>query len=160
MTLDPADIEALSAGSAVSPPATFDAINRVARRRLDAGLVTAMRYIASENIVERLYSSNLGAYPVGGRKVKRDSAWSRHVLAEHRLLVSAGDAALKEHFADHATIIGLGLHSCVNVPLVSEGTCVGTLNLSAPRADWSADEIAAARVLGLAALSAVLVLAR
>jgi GAF domain-containing protein len=158
MPLNATDIEALSAGAAQSPAALFAAIVHVATHRLDAGLVTAMRYDAPQQMVERLYSSDPGAYPVGGRKLKRDSNWSRHVLVEHRLLVSAGDDALREHYADHATITGLGLHSCVNVPLVSDGRCVGTLNICAPRADWSEDEVAAARVLGLAALSGVLAL--
>ncbi len=157
--LDAADIETLSAGAGQSPAALFAEIADVAARRLGAGLVTAMRYDAPQQTVERLYSSNPAAYPVGGRKLKRDSAWSRHVLVEHRVLVSAGDGALKEHYTDHATIIGLGLHSCVNIPLVSEKRCVGTLNICRPRADWSEDELAAARVLGLAALSAVLALA-
>jgi GAF domain-containing protein len=158
MPLNAADIEALSAGAGTSPAALFAAIAQVAARPLDAGLVTAMRYDAAEQAVERLYSSNPAAYPVGGRKLKRDSNWSRHVLVEHRVLVSAGDEALKKHYTDHATITGLGLHSCVNIPLVSNGACIGTLNICRPQADWSEDEVAAARVLGLAALSAVLIL--
>jgi GAF domain-containing protein len=44
------------------------------------------------------------------------------------------------------------------VPLVSEGRCIGTLNISRAKAEWSDDEIALARALGLAALSAVLML--
>jgi GAF domain-containing protein len=117
-----------------------------------------MRHHAAEQQVERLYSSNTAAYPVGGRKQKRDTAWGRKVLAEHQVLLSAGDEQLKESFDDHATIIGLGLHSCLNVPLVSEGQCIGTLNISRAKAEWSDDEIALARALGLAALSAVLML--
>jgi GAF domain-containing protein len=152
------DVETLGAGAATSPQALFDAIHQVAKRRLDAGLVTAMRHDEAAATVERLYSSNPQAYPVGGRKLKRDSDWSRHVLIEHRVLVSAGDDAIRKHYADHATIFGLGLHSCVNVPLVSAGRCVGTLNVLAARPNWSEDELAAARVLGLAALSAVLIL--
>jgi GAF domain-containing protein len=152
------DIEALSAGAAKSPAALYEAINRIAVRRLGAGLVTSMRLHAAEQQVERLYSSNTAAYPVGGRKTKRDTAWSRKVLAEHQVLLSAGDEQLKVSFDDHATIIGLGLHSCLNVPLVSEGQCVGTLNISRAQAEWSGDEITLARALGLAALSAVLML--
>jgi GAF domain-containing protein len=160
MPLDAADIEALSAATAKSPAALFEAIHQVGKRRLDAGLVTAMRYDEPQQMVERLYSSVPAAYPVGGRKLKRDSNWSRHVLVEHRVLVSAGDEALKEHYVDHATITGLGLHSCVNIPLVSDTCCVGTLNICRPKAEWSEDEVAVARVLGLAALSAVLALTR
>ena len=150
------DIETLSAGAATSPAALFEAIHQVAQRRVDAGLVTAMRHDEPAATVERLYSSNPQAYPINGRKLKQDSAWSQHVLVEHRVLVSAGDDAIKKHYVDHPTIFGLGLHSCVNVPLVSEGRCIGTLNVLNARSVWSDDEVAVARALGLAALSAVL----
>lgn len=158
VTLQADDIDALAAGAAKSPAALFDAIHQVARRQLDASLVTAMRHHAQEAQVERLYSSNTAAYPVGGRKTKRDTAWGRQVLAEHRVVVSAGDDALRAAFDDHAAIFGLGIHSIVNVPLVSVGTCVGTLNISRAKAAWSEDEVATARALGLAALAAVLML--
>ena len=154
------DIATLTDAAAKSPAAVFETINAIATRRVAAGLVTVMRHIEAEQMVERLYSSVPSAYPVGGRKLKRDSAWSRHVLVEHRVLVSAGDEALKEHYVDHATITGLGLHSCVNVPLVSQGQCVGTMNVCAPQTEWSEDDLALVRVLGLAALSAVLAITR
>jgi len=152
------DIEALSAGAGQSSQALFEAIAQVAARRVNAGLVTAMRHHAAEQQVERLYSSNTQAYPVGGRKQKRDTGWSRKVLAEHRVLLSAGDEGIRESFDDHAIILGLGLHSCVNVPLVSQGQCVGTLNVLRAQAEWNADEIAVARALGLAALAGVLMM--
>ena len=152
------DIDALAAGAATSPAALFGAIAEVARRRLDAGLVTAMRHDEAASTVERIYSSNEQAYPVGGRKLKRDTGWSRKVLVEHRVLVNAGDDDIREAFDDHAIIFGLGLHSCINVPLVSGGKCIGTLNVLAARANWSDDEIAIVRALGLAALAGVLML--
>jgi GAF domain-containing protein len=158
MPLQADDIEALAAGAAKSPAALFAAIAQVAARRVDAGLVTAMRHEEAASTVERIYSSNEAAYPVGGRKLKRDTGWSRKVLVEHRLLVNAGDDDIRDSFDDHAIIFGLGLHSCVNVPLVSGGKCVGTLNVLAARANWSEAEIAIVRALGLAALAGVLML--
>ena len=160
MPLDATDIETLSTGAGQSPDALFAAITAVAARRLQAGLVTAMRYDEPAATVERLYSSNPAAYPVGGKKLKQDSDWSQHVLVERHVLVSAGDDAIRKHYVDHPTIFGLGLHSCVNVPLVGAGKCLGTLNVLNARSMWSDDEVAAARVLGLAALSAVLMLTR
>jgi len=152
------DIDALAAGAATSPAVLFAAIAEVARRRLDAGLVTAMRHDEAAATVERIYSSNEQAYPVGGRKLKRDTGWSRKVLVEHRVLVNAGDDDIRESFDDHAIIFGLGLHSCVNVPLVSGGKCIGTLNVLAGRAQWRDDEVALVRALGIAALAGVLML--
>jgi len=154
--LDKGDIETLSAGAAKSPAALFAAIAEVARRRVDAGLVTAMRHDEAGSTVERIYSSNEQAYPVGGRKVKQESDWSRHVLIEQRVLVSAGDEAIRKHYNDHAIIFGLGLHSCVNVPLVSQGKCIGTLNVLRAQAEWSEEQITIARELGIAALAGVL----
>ena len=152
------DIDALAAGAAKSPNALFAAIAEIAWRRVGAGLVTAMRHDEAASTVERIYSSNEAAYPVGGRKVKQESDWSRHVLVEHRVLVSGGDDAIRKHYNDHAIIFGLGLHSCVNVPLVSAGKCIGTLNVLRAQANWSADEVTIVRGLGLAALAGVLAL--
>lgn len=158
MPLHPDDIEALAAGAAKSAVALFEAIAQVAARRVDARLVTAMRHDEAASTVERIYSSNQQAYPVGGRKLKRDTGWSRKVLVEHRVLVNAGDDDIRESFDDHAIIFGLGLHSCVNVPLVSAGKCIGTLNVLAARAEWSGEQVATARALGIAALAGVLAL--
>ena len=152
------DIEALSAGAAKSPAALFAAIAAIAARRVDAGLVAAMRHDEAASTVARIYSSNEAAYPVGGRKPKRDTGWSRKVLAEHRVLLSAGDDGIRESFDDHAIIFGLGLHSCVNVPLVSQGQCVGTLNVLRAQAEWSEDEVTLVRALGLAALAGALMM--
>jgi GAF domain-containing protein len=151
------DIEALAAGAAKSPAVLFEAVAQIARR-VDAGLVTAMRHDEAASTVERIYSSNAEAYPVGGRKVKQESDWSRHVLVEHRVLVSAGDDAIRRHYNDHAIISALGLHSCVNVPLVSQGKCIGTLNVLRAQAEWSEDEVMLVRALGIAALAGVLML--
>src|SRR5438270_10762962 len=131
------DVEALAAGAAKSPQALFAAVAEVARQRVDAGLVTAMRHDEAASTVERIYSSNEAAYPVGGRKVKQESDWSRHVLVEHRVLISPGDDAIRRHYNDHAIIFGLGLHACVNVPLVSAGKCIGTLHVLRPQTEWS-----------------------
>jgi GAF domain-containing protein len=156
--LNPAEIEELSGAAAASPGALFEAIHAIAVRRLNAGLVTAMRYDEPNETVERLYSSNVAAYPVGGRKPKRDTTWGRHVLVERRVLLSAGDDAIRAGFPDHAIIFGLGLHSCLNIPLVSGGRCVGTLNVLRAAAAWTDEEVAFVRVLALAALAAVLAL--
>ena len=150
------DVESLSAGAAKSPAALFAAIAGVAQRRVGGGLVTAMRHDEAASTVERIYSSNEQAYPVGGRKVKQESDWSRHVLVECRVLVSAGDDAIRKHYNDHAIIFGLGLHSCVNVPLVRDGKCIGTLNVLRPQAEWSEDQIALVRALGIAAIAGAL----
>jgi hypothetical protein len=38
-------------------------------------------------------------------------------------------AAIRSAFEDHETILGLGLGSVLNIPIVFDGRCVGTMNL-------------------------------
>jgi hypothetical protein len=153
------DIEALSAGADDRPKRCSRRSRRSRRTRVDAGPrhrdAPSRRGAAGR---AALFVRTRRAYPVGGRKQKRDTGWSRKVLAEHQVLLSAGDDGIRESFEDHAIIFGLGLHSCVNVPLVSQGQCVGTLNVLRAQADWNADQIAVARALGLAALAGVLMM--
>ena len=78
---------------------------------------------------------------MGGSKPKRDTDWGRHVLLEGRRFEGEGEAAIQTHFADHEVILGLGLRSIVNVPILSKGVCLGTLNLL-----WSEDTLASAHI--------------
>lgn len=102
-------------------------------------LFTVMRYDPDRNEVERLYSSQPAAYPVGGRKTKKDTAWSDHVLRDGRVFRADDADGIRAAFDDHATILGLGLASALNVPVMYEGRVRGTMNLL-HQAGWYARE--------------------
>jgi hypothetical protein len=104
------------------------AAEAIGRAETGHGLCTAMLFDAGRMTVRRLYSSNPAAYPVGGEKPKRDTPWGQQVLLEQRIFLGEGEAAIRQHFDDHAVIFGLGLRSIVNVPVLSGGQCLGTLN--------------------------------
>ncbi len=112
-------------------------------------LCTAMRFDAAGMTVQRLYSSDPLAYPVGGAKPKRDTAWGRQVLLERRLYCGQGAEDLSRDFADHAVILGLGLRSVVNVPIVAGGECLGTLNFLWAEERVGPIQVALAELLGL-----------
>ena len=57
----------------------FILIGDEAQRRFGWKLFTAMRYRPSGE-VERVHTSNADAYPLAGRKPRRDTPWSRQVL--------------------------------------------------------------------------------
>jgi len=144
--LSAAQIARLADASPLLP--TIDAIGREAT---DHGLCTAMRFEAATMRVRRLYTSDAEAYPLGGWKAKKDTAWGRQVLLEGQVFVGEGSDAIAAHFDDHALIARLGFASIVNVPVRLAGVCVGTLNLL-----WRADrlapgQVAMARLLGLLA---------
>lgn len=153
--LTPAHLARLEAAARKAAPlALLQAVEAVAREATGCGLLTAMRFDAAAMTVQRIWSSAPDAYPVGGAKPKRDTDWGRQVLQERRVFVGEGAAAIRAHFPDHDVILGLGLRSIVNVPVVGRGACLGTLNLL-----WAAErvapaQVALARLLGLVAVPA------
>jgi hypothetical protein len=138
------DATALAAFAAAArearPLALLMTADATGRRAMGHRLCTAMRFDASAMTVRRLYSSDPAAYPVGGAKPKRYTAWGRHVLLRREVFVGEGAAAITEYFDDHALILSLGLRSIVNVPVLHAGVCLGTVNFL-----WAEDRVAPER---------------
>ena len=141
--------------------AALSVIERVRQAMLGDGLLTVNKVYtlpasAGEFELQRLWSSNLQAYPVAGLKRKTLTPWSRQLLLRHDVFVGEGDAALTEVFDDHARIMALGLHGVVNVPLLIEGLCAATFNVLGGRAQWLPRDVALIRLLAVLATPWVL----
>jgi hypothetical protein len=131
--------------------AGFQALDALARRVFDHRLLTALILMPETLEVERLYSSNVEAYPVGGRKQKKGSVWGDKVLDRGEMHISHGPAGIRESFSDHALIASLGIEGMINIPIMLAGRCVGTVNIStAADAFTEADYPTAALIGGLA----------
>lgn len=145
----------------VLPRATcFDAamsvIEGVRQAMLGDGLLTVNKVStlaarADEFELQRLWSSNVQAYPIAGLKRKTLTPWSRQLLLRHEVFVGQGDATLTEVFDDHARITALGLHSIVNVPLLIEGRCAATFNVLGCQAQWQPHDVTLIRLLAILA---------
>ena len=142
--------------AAADATAAFAAIDAYARASLEHTLCTVNRYDADAMRVVRLYSSNPKAYPPGGSKDKNGTPWGRHVLLEQRVFVGEGVDAIREFFNDHDAIRELGLQSVINVPVVYDDVCLGTVNFLMPRPKVSDADVDNARLAGLLALPALL----
>ena len=141
--------------------AALSVIERVRQAMLGDGLLTVntvctLPASAGEFELQRLWSSNLQAYPVAGLKRKTLTPWSRQLLLRHDVFVGEGDAALTDVFDDHARIKALGLHGVVNVPLLIEGRCAATFNVLGGRAQWRPRDVALIRLLAVLATPWVL----
>ncbi len=149
-------IRQLAAAQAASdqPRATLAAIDLLGARLVGHCLFSVNAFRRETMEVERLYSSHPAAYPVGGRKQKRATAWGQHVLQDKRVFIGEGDAAIREKFDDHALMRELGVHSIVNVPVVWRGACLGVLNFGCPHLQFEESQIAAAMMFGLTAANA------
>jgi GAF domain-containing protein len=104
-------------------------LDKVSSEAIGHRLFTVMRFHSAQSEVERIYSNMPSAYPAGGRKKKKDTAWASHVLGDMKIFRGADAAAIRAAFDDHATILGLGLGSVLNIPVVFDGRCLGTMNL-------------------------------
>lgn len=132
----------------VSPAVAFDAVTRVAlavrdpapdavftvleiatRETIGHRLFTLMVFDAGAGETERIYTSQPGPYPVGGRKRVTDTPWSRGLLREGTAYVGRTVADIRDVFFDHELILSLGCGSVLNVPVVWRGRVLGTMNL-------------------------------
>ncbi len=138
-----------------TPQAAMDAIGQATLDILGPGLLTINAWHARTGEIERLWSSDPAAYPVGGKKTKGDTAWTRQLLVRGEVFVGEGDVALAAVFDDIATIRALGLNGVVNVPLCHGGHVIGTFNYLAEVDAWTTEDITVLRALGQFAVGAV-----
>lgn len=109
--------------------------------------------------LQRAWSSDAAAYPVGGRKRKPPTPWTDQLLVRGEVFIGEGDQALEAVFDDADRIRGLGLRAVVNVPILSGGRCRATFNVLGRQPQWQPQEVAAIRLLALLARAPILALA-
>jgi GAF domain-containing protein len=131
--LDFAPLESIgdvaSACASTDPHALFAAVDKWVGQALAQSLCTVNRYDPSTDRLTRVYSSDPDAYPIGGSKDKAGTPWGEQVLHQRQIFIGEGVEAIRMSFDDHATIQALGLRSVINVPVVVQDKCLGTLNL-------------------------------
>jgi GAF domain-containing protein len=127
------------------PTQLYAAVDHLVQEIIGHKLFTLMR-LHGTNEVERIYSSNEKAYPVGGRKSKIGTPWSAAVLDRGEIFVARNPGEVRAAFADHALIASLGIGSILNVPIGYRGQVLGTMNISHD-AGWFTDDDAAAGML-------------
>ena len=129
------------------PQTSLRAIDALAQRIFGHKLFTVMRHLADSNEVERIYSSNPAAYPVGGRKQKQGTSWGRIVLDEGKPFIARNEAELRASFPDHELISSLGIGSIMNIPVMFKGQCTGTMNVSGEAGQYGEADIRPGRIL-------------
>jgi GAF domain-containing protein len=144
-TLTLADLAALAdlSASVHEPRALYAAVDALVRIVIGHRLFTILSVHEAGLEVERIYSSNSAAYPVGGRKKKQGTPWSKVVLDQGEVFIASTPEEVRATFDDHALIFSLGIGSIMNVPIGYRGRRLGTMNIS-HEAGWFRDQDAAA----------------
>jgi len=138
---------ALALAQAPRAEDAFACVAAAAHASIGHRLFTVMRFDAAAMTVERLYSSNPGAYPPGGRKAKRDTWWGRHVLEQGQPYIGRSAGDIRAHFGDHELIAGLGLASILTLPVRVCGRTLGTMNLLHVAGHYDEAHVGPGRVL-------------
>ena len=133
--------------TAQEPPLLYAAIDALVQDVIGHKLFTLMRVHEASSEVERIYSSDAAAYPVGGRKQKRGTPWSRVVLDRGEVFVARTPDEVRAAFSDYPLIFSLGIGSIMNVPLAYLGRRLGTMNISHESGWFTAQHAAAARLI-------------
>jgi GAF domain-containing protein len=129
----------------------FAEIGNEARARFGWRLFTAMRYLPSGE-VERVYTSDPVAYPLSGRKPRRDTPWSRQVLVRGEPYYANDAAGIRFAFEDAEKILGLGLGAVLNVPVKDDDRVLGTLNFLREAGGYREEHVGQAVALALQAV--------
>jgi hypothetical protein len=111
------------------PLVICQALEKLSGETIGHKLFTVMRFDCALSEVQRIYSNLPSTYPTGGRKKKMATAWADLVLGEMKVFRGTSPTDIQSAFDDHATILGLGLGSVLNIPIVFDGRCLGTMNL-------------------------------
>lgn len=120
------------------PGAVYQALDRVTGVLIGHKLITMMIYDADARTVERVYSNNTTAYPVGGKKPYSASTLFDPLLVHQQPVLLRDADDVKRAFVDHTLIHSLGCDSGIFLPVVYDGRTLGVMNL-AHQAHWYTD---------------------
>jgi hypothetical protein len=114
---------------------------------LGTRLFTITTQDEAAGVTRRAYSSNPLDYPVSGTKPLTRDGWYEFCIIGQQVFVANTTPEFARYFFDHALITSLGLGSCVNIPVVHEGTVLGTVNLLAEEHHFTPDRLTAYEAL-------------
>lgn len=119
-------------------------------------LLTVLRFVEQTQEVERLYSSDPKAYPVGGRKQLKTINKDHDLAAKGEIFLAADEAEVRHTFPDHELIFSLGAGAVLNAPIRFEGRRLGTLNCCGVANSYGPREIENAKMLANLFMATVL----
>lgn len=108
--------------------AFFQAFSQDVQKQIGYILLTLLVVDGEE--VLRVYSSDTKNFPVAGRKRMNGTPWGDLVIKGKKNFLARDRQGLRWAFYDHALTESLGGGSQINIPVVYNDECVGTLNLT------------------------------
>ena len=114
-------------GQPGQPNSLYAALDRATKEVAGHQLFTLL-YVHGNDVV-RTYSNRPAEYPVSGSKPMGKTPWGDHVIHGKKPWLGRNKTAIRWAFFDHALIESMGLGSSINIPVIYDGLCIGTMNL-------------------------------
>lgn len=144
----------LAAGN--QPDTVFAALEKLVDKTIGIKLFTLMEIDRHRGVARRNYSNQPEAYPISGEKPIQLNAWTAQVQDRHETFVANSIEEIAAVFSDYKLIQALGCESCLNLPIVVNGTVIGTLNCLHDAGHFTAERVQAADSLKQAGAMAFL----
>ena len=126
---------------------SFDDVYENARKEVGVTLFTVSVIADDGASMARVYTTHPDVYPVGGKKTlagDTNRVWLEQVLKGQQPFLGADKEAVRTFFFDSATIESLGCGAIVNVPVVSNGQTIGSMNFLGPDGTYDQSSVDAA----------------
>ncbi|MGL4635279.1 MAG: GAF domain-containing protein [Beijerinckiaceae bacterium] len=107
----------------------YDQVDRSVKSLTGYRLFTLLIVVDGGREVERIHTSDPTSYPLAGRKPMGPTPWGKHVIEGLQAWHGRTMADIRWAFPDHALIESLGCGSCINIPVITFGTVIGTMNV-------------------------------
>ena len=108
-------------------------------------LFTLMVVDKSLKYVERVYSSNIKAYPLLGTKPIPKNEWTKKVVLNKKNFLGKDMKTIKKLFFDHEVISSLGCGSIINIPVINNNIILGTMNILHKEFYYNSDTVKLAK---------------
>ena len=129
------------------PMATFKALEALVNDTIGVKLFTLMEVDHARGVARRNYSNMPEAYATSGEKPIENNVWTQMVQGRQETFVANSIEEIAAVFPDHELIKSLGCESCMNVPIVVNGTVIGTMNCLHDAGHFTPERVAAAQTL-------------
>lgn len=126
---------------------SFNDVYATAQETVGVTLFTASVIADAGTSMARIYTTHPDVYPVGGTKTlagDTNPVWLEQVLKGQQPFLGEDKEAVRAFFFDSATIESLGCGAIINVPVVSNGETIGSMNFLAPEGTYDQKSVDAA----------------
>ncbi|MFT5510916.1 MAG: GAF domain-containing protein [Hyphomicrobiaceae bacterium] len=137
---------AVSASQA-DPQQVYKLVEAISGETCGWVLLTTLKYVEADDVIERVHSSDPASHPIGGRKPLDKVTASHGSSSGDDVFLAATKADVQRDFFDYELLFELGIGSILNAPIRHAGRRLGSLNFCGADGMYGPESIETARIL-------------